>query len=199
MYRLVLALAVSLAFNTTSVFADGDAAAGKTKAYTCTGCHGIPGYKNSYPNYKVPKIGGQNTAYVTTALAAYQSGQRNHPTMMLQAESLSNSDIADIAAWVASFDTSPPALVDSTLSTPEKVQLCQSCHGEDGMGTDPSYPVLAGQHESYLVVALTEYRSGERKNAIMGGFAASLTDEDINELAKWYASMYGLKDLSAKE
>lgn len=177
--------------------AQGDAQAGQTKAYTCTGCHGIPGYKNIYPMYKVPKIGGQSAAYVSAALAAYQSGQRAHPTMINQAESLSDANIADIAAWVSSFDTAPPPLVDSAISAPEKVLLCQTCHGEDGMGADPSYPVLAGQHESYLSRALNDYRSGARKNAIMGGFAASLSDDDIHELAQWYASMHGLKDLSA--
>lgn len=189
----VLLAALSLP---ATVLAEGDIEVGKIKAYTCTGCHGIPGYKNTYPMYKVPLIGGQNAAYVSAALAAYQSGQRVHPTMMLQAESLSEEDIADITAWVSSFDTSPPALVDSSLSTPEKVQLCQTCHGEDGMGTDPSYPVLAGQHESYLSRALHDYRSGARTNAVMGGFASSLTDGDIKELAKWYAGMHGLKDLS---
>jgi cytochrome c553 len=65
------------------------------------------------------------------------------------------------------------------------------------MGIEESYPILAGQHKSYLVQALEQYRSGARKNAIMGGFAASLTDQDIAELAGWYASMTSLRDLPA--
>lgn len=94
-----LALAVLLPVS-GSVTAAGDAEAGKIKGYTCTGCHGIPGYNNVYPTYKVPKIGGQSAQYVEAALKAYRSGERQHPTMELHAESLTDEDIADIAAWV---------------------------------------------------------------------------------------------------
>ena len=83
--------------------AAGDPEAGKVKSYTCTGCHGIPGYKNVYPTYHVPKIGGQNVAYLEAALKAYRDGERDHSTMVLQAESLSDQDIADIAAYFASL------------------------------------------------------------------------------------------------
>ena len=81
----------------------GDVEAGKIKSYTCTGCHGIPGYKNVYPTYHVPKIGGQNVAYLEAALKAYRAGERDHGTMDLQAQSLSDEDIADIAAYFASL------------------------------------------------------------------------------------------------
>ena len=81
----------------------GDAEAGKVKAYTCTGCHGIPGYSNVYPTYKVPKIGGQNYEYLAAALRAYRDGERHHSTMELQAASLSDQDIEDIAAYFASL------------------------------------------------------------------------------------------------
>ena len=83
--------------------AAGDAARGEVKAYTCTGCHGIPGYKNVYPTYKVPKIGGQNYEYLVLALKAYRDGQRDHKTMDLQAEALSDQDIEDISAYFASL------------------------------------------------------------------------------------------------
>ena len=81
----------------------GDVQAGKTKSYTCTGCHGIPGYNNVYPTYKVPKIGGQNYEYLVSALQAYRNGERHHSTMQLQASSLSDTDIEDIAAYFASL------------------------------------------------------------------------------------------------
>lgn len=73
-----------------------------------------------------------------------------------------------------------------------KSTACTACHGEDGRGIAPNYPVLAGQHVEYLVHALTQYRSGERKNAIMAGFATNLSDDDIADLAAWYAGMDGL-------
>ena len=79
----------------------GDATRGKELTYTCQGCHGVTGYKNAYPNYHVPKIGGQSQQYLTNALTEYQQGKRKHPTMQAQAESFSAQDIADIAAFVS--------------------------------------------------------------------------------------------------
>lgn len=81
--------------------ADGNAAAGKTKFYTCVGCHGIPNYNNAYPAYRVPKLGGQHPEYIAAALNEYKSGDRSHPTMHAQASTLSDQDIADIAAYLA--------------------------------------------------------------------------------------------------
>jgi cytochrome c553 len=79
----------------------GDAASGKQLTYTCQGCHGVTGYKNAYPNYHVPRIGGQSTQYLVNALNEYKQGKRKHPTMQAQAESFSEQDIADIAAFLS--------------------------------------------------------------------------------------------------
>jgi cytochrome c553 len=98
---LLLTAAALLLPVTTS--AAGDVEAGKVKSYTCTGCHGIPGYKNIYPTYHVPKIGGQNYEYLTLALKAYRDGERQHKTMVLQAQALTDQDIEDIAAYFASL------------------------------------------------------------------------------------------------
>jgi cytochrome c553 len=73
-----------------------------------------------------------------------------------------------------------------------KATACFACHGEDGMGTAPNYPVLAGQHPAYLAHALEQYRSGARKNPIMAGFAGQLSDDDIADLAAWFGSLEGL-------
>ncbi len=83
--------------------AAGDPQAGRTKVYTCAGCHGVPGYKNAYPNYHVPRIAGQNQDYLAAALNAYKNGEREHPTMRAQGESLSDQDIQDIAAYLSSL------------------------------------------------------------------------------------------------
>lgn len=96
-----LALAALLSASSAATAA-GDPEAGKIKGYTCTGCHGIPGYKNVYPTFSVPRIGGQSAVYIESALKAYRSGERQHSTMNLHAESLSDEDIADIAAWLES-------------------------------------------------------------------------------------------------
>ena len=78
----------------------------------------------------------------------------------------------------------------------EKAKLCEACHGADGKSIAPNYPNLAGQHESYLVKALADYRAARRSNPIMSPMAINLSDQDIEDLAAWYASQEGLKDLS---
>ena len=83
--------------------AKGDAARGKGLTYTCRGCHGVTGYKNAYPSYHVPKLGGQSETFLRTALMEYREGHRQHPTMQAQAESFSEQDIADIAAFLSSI------------------------------------------------------------------------------------------------
>ncbi|WP_293001226.1 cytochrome c [Nevskia sp.] len=71
---------------------------------------------------------------------------------------------------------------------PEKVAVCAACHGEVGVSTAPLFPNLAGQHRSYIEVALHAYKSGARKNAVMAGQAVGLSDADIKALAVWYSS-----------
>lgn len=80
----------------------------------------------------------------------------------------------------------------------EKAKVCEACHGLDGKSVDPAYPNLAGQHQSYLIKALSDYRAGKRSDAIMGSFSANLTNQDIEDLAAWYGSQDGLEDLSIK-
>jgi cytochrome c553 len=79
-----------------------------------------------------------------------------------------------------------------------KSVVCQACHGTDGNGIgDPQYPLLAGQYADYLAKALHDYKSGARVNAIMAGFATTLTDEDIDNLAAFYAAQPSkLSDIS---
>lgn len=88
--------------------------------------------------------------------------------------------------------------VGNVAAGQEKSKTCAACHGPTGNESlDDSYPKLAGQHPEYLVVALQDYKSGKRKNAIMAGFAAGLSNEDINDLSAFYGSQAGdLHDLS---
>ena len=96
------AAAVMALLAAPGVLAAGNGEAGKLKANTCMGCHGIPGYTNAYPTYRVPKLGGQSADYLAAAMKAYKTGERPHKTMRAQAASLSDQDIADIAAFLAS-------------------------------------------------------------------------------------------------
>lgn len=83
--------------------AKGNAARGKELIYTCKGCHGVVGYRNVYPHYHVPRIAGQSEAYLVLALNGYRDGTRKHPTMQAQAQSFTEQDIADLAAYLASL------------------------------------------------------------------------------------------------
>jgi cytochrome c553 len=101
---LALASAAPAAFaqeTSTAATLAGDAERGRSLAYTCVGCHGIEGYKNAYPNYHVPMIGGQASEYLVNALTEYRNGTRKHPTMQAQAQSFTEQDIADIAAFLS--------------------------------------------------------------------------------------------------
>lgn len=80
---------------------EGDPKAGAVKAIPCQGCHGIKGYFNVYPSYHVPFVGGQHAEYIVAALKAYKNGDRGHKTMQAQAATLSEQDMADIAAYFA--------------------------------------------------------------------------------------------------
>ena len=92
----------------------GDAAAGQLKVYTCTGCHGIPGYKNVYPHYHVPKIAGQSRDYLVAALTAYRKGERTHPTMRAQGEGLSAAANCPSSARPATARTATASAIPST-------------------------------------------------------------------------------------
>lgn len=181
----------------------GDAAGGERKAAMCIGCHNIPGYQASFPEvYKVPKIAGQNAAYIVTALTEYQKGDRRHPTMRAVATSLSEQDMADLAAYyenlgkgestaAAATAVEPPANVAKLLAQSN----CASCHGANfAAPIAASYPKLAGQHADYLYVALKAYQTDNnrmvgRNNQIMKGMAKPYTHADLKVIAAYLSSL----------
>jgi len=165
----------------------GDPQRGKSISYTCLGCHGIDGYKNAYPMYSVPKLEGQNPEYLAAALHGYREGDRAHLTMHAQASTLSDQDIADIAAYFSGTPLKSSGKPSGEL--PKAAAMCTSCHGADGVAVAVIYPSLAGQHEDYLERALEEYRKGGRKNPIMKGFAATLKEPDIAVIAQYFSSL----------
>jgi cytochrome c553 len=179
--------------------AEGDTARGKNLSYTCLGCHGIDGYRNAYPSYRVPKLGGQKAAYIVDALKGYRDGLRSHPTMQAQAVSLSDQDIEDIAAYLATLATETVESGGTQGASLERAQVCVACHGPNGISVNPMWPSLAGQHEEYLVHALNQYRSGQRKQAVMYAQAQALTDEDVRILAAYYSGLEGLETTKPEE
>jgi cytochrome c553 len=180
----------------------GDAQAGQKKAEMCIGCHGIPGYQNSFPEiHKVPMISGQSDKYIVAALNAYKKGERRHPSMRGIAGSLSEQDMADLGAYYASHVGKPAAETPRAASTAAAALIekgaCVSCHGANfSKPIDPSYPKLGGQHADYLFVALRAYTvEGNnvvgRSNGIMAGIAKQFTPAEMREMAKYIASVEG--------
>ena len=100
----------ALSLNTQAQDVKGSAAAGQAKVWLCTGCHAITEYRADYPLvYRVPKIGGQNAAYIYAAREAYKSGERKHPTMRSIAGSMTSQDMADVSAYYAAQNSTSPA------------------------------------------------------------------------------------------
>jgi cytochrome c553 len=173
--------------------AEGDPQRGEAIGYTCLGCHGIPGYRNAYPSYRVPKLGGQKPAALTAALKAYRDRNRQHHTMQAQGAVLDDQDIEDIVAWLSR--QGPPAKDDLDVDSvrgQETAEVCVACHGTEGANVTPVPPVLSGQHESYLRQALLQYKEGKRGDTVMSAFSAGLAERDIDRLAAFYAAQEGL-------
>jgi cytochrome c553 len=183
---LKMALIVLAVAGSVQALAAGDAQRGKVLSYTCLGCHGIDNYKNVYPTYSVPELSGQHAAYIVAALKQYRGGERSHATMHMQAASLSDQDIEDIASYFSGTELKPTTTLVGT--PPQKVtQLCVACHGTSGVGVMGDYPTLAGQQADYLARALEEYKHGDRKNPVMPTFMVTVDDASIEEIAKYYS------------
>lgn len=175
--------------------AQGDVERGAVLGNTCLGCHGIPGYRNAYPTFRVPKLGGQHAESLYLALVEYAQRRRSHATMYAQAATLSDQDKRDISAWFATQGeprTGRPATGARIERGREASAVCAACHGQNGISMNPEWPSLAGQHESYLLHSLRQYKSGERQNAVMAGQVMMLSDDELRDLAAFYAAQVGL-------
>lgn len=188
-----IACIAALLLLTGAAAAEGDPEAGAAIGYSCLGCHGIEGYRNAYPSFRVPKLGGQTATYLEIALRGYRDGMREHPTMVAQAASLSDQQITDVAAFLASLGSETVEAGGDQAPSFEKAAACAACHGQNGISVSPPWPTLAGQHEEYLVHALNQYRDGSRKDPVMSPMAAPLTDEDVKLLAMYFSSLKGLE------
>jgi cytochrome c553 len=180
----------------------GDAGAGAKKVAMCIGCHNIPGYQASFPEiYKVPKIAGQNAKYIVAALTGYKKGERRHPTMRAIATTLSDQDMADVAAYYEQLGKGAGAAPAEPQAAPENVAKllaqanCVSCHGANfSKPIDGSYPKLAGQYSDYLYQALKAYQTDHnavvgRSNAIMVGMARPFSHPEIKAIAAYIGSL----------
>jgi cytochrome c553 len=181
----------------------GDAERGAVLGQTCTGCHGLPGAFNAQPAYHVPKLGGQNADYLEIALQGYRRGTRSHDTMQAQTSTLSDQDIADVAAYFGSFEAEPEtgrtrASAARIEAGRTKAATCVACHGPEGVAAAAQWPTLAGQHETYLIVALGQYKDGSRVDLVMNPLIGPLDDASLEELAAFFASQPHLHNTPAQ-
>lgn len=181
-----------------------DAKAGERKIASCIGCHGIIGYQSSFPEvHRVPMIAGQGAKYLVASLVAYSKGDRKHPTMRGIATTLTETDMADIAAYYEAqpgplppVDVTPPAPPADVAELLAK-GACVSCHGANyNKPIDPTYPKIAGQHADYLYVALKAYKSESnpqvgRNNAIMSAQVKQFSNAELKAMARYIGSLPG--------
>ena len=183
----------------------GDIKKGEGKIAMCIGCHGIVGYQASFPEiHKVPMISGQGAQYIVSALNAYKKGERKHPTMRGVAATLSDQDMADVAAYYEAHGKIQGAvpLADAPSANGVAAELvakgaCVSCHGGSfSKPLVPTYPKIAGQHADYLYVALKAYKTENnpqvgRANGVMGGIAKQFSNAELKALANYVSSLPG--------
>ncbi len=107
--------------------------------------------------------------------------------------------LALVVTLIGTWFANPAIAAGDAAAGQSKAAVCSACHGADGKAIQPAYPNLAGQHASYIAKQLTEYRDGERVNALMSGQAANLSDEDIQDLAAYYSEMTKIEGASTED
>lgn len=173
---------LTLAGGTAAVAGDPDA--GRKIANMCRTCHGIDGFAQ-VPI--APHIGGEPEAYLEAQLLAFKTGAREHEMMSVVSAGLSAEQISDVSAWYAAH-TAMATLPDG-VSEDDAPEACVSCHGADGISLLPDAPNLAGEVNIYIDTQLKAFRIGNRKHEIMSEIARDMTDEEIRDIANWYANV----------
>lgn len=187
--KSVLSLALGGVFLAGSVFADslpeGDRSEGRILSGQCRTCHGLDGLAR-IPI--APHIGGEPESYLRAQLIAFRDGTREHEMMSIVARSLSDQQIADLAAWYSGHAVT----VELRANPDDAPELCIACHGADGLHVFEDAPNLAGEANIYIDTQLKAFRTGKREHEIMSAVAAEMTDAEIRAVADWYAAI-GIK------
>ena len=199
-----LSLAAGLA-TSAQAQVTGNVEAGAGKVAMCIGCHGIMDYKTNFPEvYRVPKIAGQNPKYIEAVLGEYKKGTRKHPSMRGIAGSLSEQDIADVAAYYTALgevkgapELPAPRAASTDVAALLQKGACVSCHGDNfNKPIDPSYPKIAGQYPDYLYAALKAYKDDShatwgRGNPIMAGMAKQFSNAELKAISYYIGALPG--------
>lgn len=168
----------------TTTRGDGDINVGRRLSEPCESCHGVDG---NAKNPDMPSLAGQDAKYFVKAMTHYKDGTRKHQKMLEAAENISEQDMLDLASYYAA-EVPRRRDVRMPLKSTEWITRCERCHGLDGNSSDPRYPMLAGQDETYLRNMMKAYANGALENTTMYAMAASLSDMDIDRIAAFFAS-----------
>ncbi len=164
----------------------------------CASCHGADGNSGSPAN---PKLAQQHPEYLVKQLQEFKSGKRANPIMQGMAAGLSDADMKNIAAWLATQKAKPGFAKDKELVAlgeriwrggiaDRQIAACAGCHSPNGAGIPAQYPRLSGQHADYTVTQLTSFREGARKNSVqMNQVAAKLNDREIRAVSDYVAGL----------
>jgi cytochrome c553 len=211
MKQILTSIILTLLSINIAVAASGDADAGKVKAATCAACHGSNGIgsTDTYPN-----LAGQHSDYIVKQLKAFKAGDRKDPLMGSMAAPLSEQDMADVAAYFAGLPRSvatadsgaadtgatasaaPVAYVPNPAAGKSLYELgdasrsigaCIGCHGSEGNSDVLIYPNLANQHPEYIAKQLNNFKNKDRVNYAMNQFAGGMTEDDIADMAAYFA------------
>lgn len=183
-------------------FGIGDFAVGKTKSASCRECHSEDG-----KSFRAPFLTGQYAGYLAKQLGDFRAGERKHPAIKPSLDTLTETDINDLATYFAGGKVQPDKAIKTGNANilaqdlfvrgdlKRNILPCKSCHGIDGQGSHSAndiYPTIAGQHKQYLQEQLANWRSGTRVNSpsqVMNVIAKSLSDAEIAALAEYVSDM----------
>jgi cytochrome c553 len=204
----LVAPALSIAAQPAAPAVKADLAKGEaTYTAICAACHGADGNSAS-PAY--PKLAQQHPDYLVKQLQEYKSGKRANAIMSGMAAGLSDSDMKNVAAWLASKEAKPNFAKEKDLVlvgeriyrggvAERQIAACAGCHSPTGAGIPSQYPRLSGQHADYLVTQLSAFREhgnkgagqnvGRGNNAQMSGVAAKLNDREIKAVSDYIAGL----------
>ncbi len=176
-----------------------DLAAGEARfTAVCAACHGADGNSGSPAN---PKLAAQHPEYLVKQLQEYKSGKRANAIMQGMAAGLSDADMKNIAAWLATQKAKPGFAKDKELVSlgeriwrggiaDRNIAACAGCHSPNGAGIPAQYPRIAGQHAEYTAAQLTSFREGARKNSVqMNQVASKLNDREIRAVSDYAAGL----------
>jgi len=162
---------------------EGDVNVGHRLAEPCETCHGVDGNAKS-PT--MPTLAGQDAKYFIKAMTHYKDGSRKNKAMFDAVEALSEQDMLDLASYYAAQEPRRRD-VRMPLKSTEWITRCERCHGIDGNSSDPRYPMLAGQDDTYLRNMMKAYATGALENSTMYAMAAGLSEMDIKRIAAYFS------------